>query len=163
MNRTGKLAISSVIVCLIFFSSLVPVFAVDHNSSNEVGKNMSFTIFDGIGAPDGSPSNEANTSDGAQTNVTSHQAHNVTLALNVNLKFNDVEAWVLQVATPFSLLTLILEIISQSLQVAEQVAEDLFTPLGIVIIILATEILILLKNLRHNRPRDYNGMFCGAF
>jgi hypothetical protein len=161
MNRTEKIAISSVIMCLIFFSSFVPVFADEHDCSKEVGKNVSFTIFDDIGMPDGSPSSKPYTSNDAQTNVTSHEAYNVTLDLSVNLKFNDVETWVLEVATPISLLTLILAIISQSLQIAEQVMEGLFTPMGVLIIIVATEILVFLKELRNNRPRDYNGMSCG--
>jgi hypothetical protein len=44
------------------------------------------------------------------------------------------------------------------LQIIQEIIDGVVSPLGIASTLLAAEIMIMFKNLRHNRPRDYHGV-----
>lgn len=173
----------SILIGLLFFNYVFPALAVGNNSSSNIEKIVTtengkivyyrdgskeafFSIAEATGCSATTPSGN-NVSNEVKTSSTNNEnaingtieAKNVASSINENIGIHDVASWVFQIATPTpSLLIIILQIIRQILDIIEQVMEGIFSPFGIAITLLATEILVMLKSLRHNRPKDYNGL-----
>lgn len=126
-----------VLICLLFFSYFSPAFADNGNASSDIERIVV-------------------TPDNVQTiyykNGTVH--HYFTVNLSVSMHFG-ISSQVTHILPPFPLIVTIMRILKQIFDVIEQIMEGVFSPVGIALTLLSTEILIMFKNLRHNRPRDY--------
>lgn len=179
MNQSKKLLIPLTIVLLIFSSYIAPAFADNGNSSNEIdrivttgntkviyykngGIELFFTSVECIGASDTAPS-KSNASNEIEKNVTTNKGTvtytkngtEATYVISDTMRASSFVSFTPEIAPapfifPFDLL----------LQVSEKIIEGVFSPLGIALTILAAEVLHIIRNLRHNRPKDYNGVIC---
>jgi hypothetical protein len=161
-----------------FFNHLAPAFADNGNASSDIdrivttgstkiiyykngGKELFFADFECMGASDTAPSNN-NASNEIGKKVTTNKGiatyykngTEVTYVISETMRASSFASLTPEIIPPppfpWELLW----------RIIEKITEGVFSPLGVASILLAAEILILFRNLRHNRPKDYNGVIC---
>jgi hypothetical protein len=119
------------------FYHLAPAFADNGNASSDIEKIVV-------------------TPDNVQTvyykNGTVHHYYTVDASVNINVGSSVGTAIVNGVIPPPTFP------IDEIAQIVEQIIDGVFGSLGVASILLAAEILILFRSLRHNRPKDYHGV-----
>jgi hypothetical protein len=164
-----------------FSSYIVPAFADNGNSSHEIdrivttgntkiiyykngGKELFFTNVETMKSSDTEPSNN-NASNEVDKIVTTNNgttiyykngAKEVTYVFSSTSRASSSTFFSFEIAPtlmpifPFDILS----------EIIQEIIEGIFSPLGTAVTILALQVLHIIRNLRHNRPRDYNGVIC---
>lgn len=122
-----------------FFNHLAPALADNGNASGDIEKI--------VVTPD-------NVRTVYYKNGTVHHYLTIDASVNLNVGVSSGTAHVVGVIPPPPFPT------DEIAQMVKQIIEGVFGSLGVGSIVLAAEILILLRRLRHNRPKDYNGLIC---
>lgn len=179
MNHSKKLLIPLTIILLMFSSYIAPAFADNGNSSNEIdrivttgntkiiyykngGKELFFTDYECMGASDSAPSNN-NASNEIEKNMTTNKLtatfyKNATEATYVNtdtIGVSSFASYTFEIAPPPFVFPW--ELLSE---IIREIIEGVCSPLGIALTILAAQVLHIIRNLGHNRPRDHNDVIC---
>jgi hypothetical protein len=159
-----------------FFNFLTPAFADNGNASNDIekivttnngkiiyyengGMDAFFSINENVQSSQTSPTLGNSTSDGTNETLTDENGtKNFNVVLSFPVHVSDSTSATFQIIQPSFPLIGIMQIIKEILDTISQILEGIFGPVGIVLTLLSAEILAMLKSLRKNRPKDYNGV-----